>query len=146
MHCVYSNSLCGRCSIGISNDCGLGGRAGVGGGFGALQRCLCDCKDVYVKVTNNTGSKIKIIDLDYYDYGIDRNGAWRSEPIKNEVIDKEKIWQATRRLENVKAEQTRIRMKYRIKKRVAYSAKIHKSKKSPKKLCMNGTKFEFNLK
>jgi len=104
------------------------------------------CKDVYVKVTNNTGGKVKIIDLDYYDYGIGKNGGWRSEPIKNEVIGKDKVWQATRRLENVKAEDTRIRIKYRVKKKVAYSVKVHKSKKSAKKKCINGTQFEFNLK
>ena len=104
------------------------------------------CKDVYVKVTNNTGGKVKIIDLDYYDYGLGKKGGWRSEPIKNEVIGKNKVWQATRRLENVKAEDTRIRIKYRVKKKVAYSVKVHKSKKSQKKRCMNGTQFEFNLK
>ncbi|MEP3599682.1 MAG: hypothetical protein ABJN26_07210, partial [Stappiaceae bacterium] len=35
------------------------------------------CKKVYIQVTNNTGAPIKMVDLDYRDYG---SRKWRSEP------------------------------------------------------------------
>lgn len=107
------------------------------------------CRNVYVKVTNNTGDKVKVIDLDYFDYGLGKKGRWRSEPTKNEVIAKNQVYQVTRRLENVKAEYTRIRIKYRKPKKFGmgtFGAKVHKSKKSAKKMCTDGIKFIFNLK
>jgi hypothetical protein len=107
------------------------------------------CSKVYIKVTNNTGDKVKVIDLDYFDYGLGKKGRWRSEPTKNEVIGKGQVYQTTRRLENVKAEYTKIRIKYRKPKKFGvgtFGAKVHRSKNSKKLMCTNGKKFIFNLK
>ncbi|MDH3241762.1 MAG: hypothetical protein OEO83_13975 [Alphaproteobacteria bacterium] len=107
------------------------------------------CRDVYVKVTNKTGDKVKIIDLDYFDYGLGKKGRWRSEPTKNEVVPKNQVYQTTRRLENVKAEYTKIRIKYRKPKKFGvgtFGAKVHKSKSTKKQMCADGIKFYIDLK
>ena len=71
------------------------------------------CKDVYLKVQNNTGEEIKVIDLDYWDPSSGRNGIWRSEPVSNEVIPDGQPWQEVRNLEKVDQMNTRIRVQYR---------------------------------
>ena len=71
------------------------------------------CKDVYLKVQNNTGEEIKVIDLDYWDPSSGRNGIWRSEPVSNEVIPNGQPWQEVRNLEKVDQMNTRIRVQYR---------------------------------
>lgn len=87
------------------------------------------CKRVFVQVENVSGLKIKIIDLDYFDYG--GNGKWRSEPTPNEVVNSGLTWSATRTLGWVGAERTKIRIKYRIVKPRTDGKKFHK------KFCAN---------
>ncbi len=68
------------------------------------------CKKVYISAVNQTGAKIKIIDLDYWDPAYSK---WRSEPTRNEIIHHGNVWQETRRLEKVNAKATRVRVQYR---------------------------------
>ncbi|MEP3276921.1 MAG: hypothetical protein ABJN26_24075, partial [Stappiaceae bacterium] len=100
------------------------------------------CKKVYIQVTNNTGAPIKMVDLDYRDYG---SRKWRSEPTPNEVIPNGGTWQETRRLEKVNAELTKLRIQFKREKR---SGKWHKRENaySGKATCTRGKIFKVTLR
>lgn len=70
------------------------------------------CKDVTLKVENDSGEEIKITDIDYYDP--DAIGDWRSEPIGSHRVDSGDTWEKTRRLEKVNGQRTRIRVDYKL--------------------------------
>ena len=70
------------------------------------------CKDVYVQAVNNTGKRIKVIDMDYV---IDGYGT-KSEPVRNEEIPAGKPWAKTRNLEQASGRITTIIVKYRVSK------------------------------
>jgi hypothetical protein len=127
----------------------VSGGAGAGAEIGTIHKSKSrvwgfPCKAVDVTVTNNTGSKIKIIDLDYFDY--ERN-KWRSEPTPNKVVSAGQNWRKTRKLEKVAADETKIRIKYRLRKtaglkkwgqtRFGYSAKS---------VCEDGSDFQVDLR
>lgn len=69
------------------------------------------CKGVYINVSNPGGKTVKVIDIDYWD---ESAGRWRSEPVKNRVLRKGESWSWRRTLEKVGAENTRIRVEYRV--------------------------------
>ncbi|MVA98175.1 hypothetical protein GN330_13070 [Nitratireductor sp. CAU 1489] len=102
------------------------------------------CKKVYLKVVNQTGARIKVIDLDYWDPSSNR---WRSEPTKNEVIPNGQVWQETRRLERVNAERTRLRVEYRLPKSKGFG-KWGKKKKgySGYATCTHGKAYQVVLR
>ncbi len=103
------------------------------------------CKDVYLKVINNTGNEIKVIDLDYYDPAYQK---WRSEPVPNEVIPNNQVWQETRRLENVNQKNIRIRVEYRIPdsdRMGGWSREVFTKESSPRQICSPGTIYEITL-
>ena len=70
------------------------------------------CRNVTIKVENESGEEIKITDIDYYDP--DALGDWRSEPIANSKVSNGDTWEKTRRLEKVKGQETRIRLDYKL--------------------------------
>ena len=72
-----------------------------------------NCRKVHLEVHNQTGVPIKIIDVDYWD---EESEIWRSEPIKNEVINNNRFWQESRTLEHVYNQDVKIRYEYRIQK------------------------------
>ena len=102
------------------------------------------CKNVYVSAVNLTQSKIKIIDLDYYDPAYQK---WRSEPTPNQVIPAGRQWQETRRLEKVNAKQTAIRIKYRKPKTKGFGkwSKVFTAY-STSQVCGKGSIYEVKLR
>lgn len=84
--------------------------------FGAATPAFAGstCKNVQLEVINETGDKINIVDIDYWDPAKGRKGGWRSEPIKNETLADDGNWRETRNLERVNKRKTRIRVEYRI--------------------------------
>ena len=69
------------------------------------------CKGVYINVANPNGATVKVIDIDYWD---ESAGRWRSEPVKNRVLRKGESWSWRKRLEKVGAENTKLRVEYRV--------------------------------
>ncbi|MGK7883333.1 MAG: hypothetical protein AB4057_01755 [Crocosphaera sp.] len=103
------------------------------------------CKDVYLKVVNNTGQPVKIIDLDYYDPAYKK---WRSEPVSNEVIPNGQVWQETRRLERVNEKNIRTRVEYRIpdsSRNNGWSKDIFTKQSSSRQICSRGKIYEIVL-
>lgn len=102
------------------------------------------CKDVYLKVVNKTGDDIKVIDLDYYDPAYKK---WRSEPVSNEVIPNNQIWQETRRLERVNEKNIRIRVEYRVpdSKRMGGWSKVRTKESSSRQICSPGKIYEVTV-
>ncbi len=102
------------------------------------------CKDVYLKVVNNTGNEIKVIDLDYYDPAYEK---WRSEPVSNEVIPNNQVWQETRRLERVNEKNIRIRVKYRVpdSDRMGGWSEVFTKESSPRQVCSPGKIYEVTV-
>ncbi|MBV7258329.1 hypothetical protein [Erythrobacter crassostreae] len=85
------------------------------------------CKNVQLEVINDTGAKINLVDIDYWDPAKGRDGGWRSEPIPNETINDGDNWRETRNLEKVNKRSTKIRVEYRIKGRFGgWSVKKYK--------------------
>ena len=68
------------------------------------------CKRVHISVSNPTGAPVKVIDIDYYDFG---KRGWRKEGVKNRVLRRGQVWTWKKRLEKVGAERTAVRIKYR---------------------------------
>jgi hypothetical protein len=103
------------------------------------------CKDVTVKVRNQTGYDIKIIDVDFYDYMNDR---WRSKIVKNTKVNKGKSWTKKLRLQKVGGDKTRVKIQYRVKNQGGFIKKWSKvvSRETGAKICKAGTKFYKNLK
>ena len=69
------------------------------------------CKGVHITVNNPSGATIKVIDIDYYDASSRR---WKSEPVKNRTLRAGQTWTWKKRLENVAAERTKVRVEYRV--------------------------------
>jgi len=121
--------------------------AAILGGASAMTTTAANasehCKKVYIEAINNTGKAIKIIDLDYYDYGSKK---WRSEPTKNRVVYPGQSWSWRSRLEKVGGEKTRIRVEYRTAtgKRINKWSKVQ-SKKSSKATCSRGSAYTVTI-
>lgn len=81
------------------------------------------CKKVYLKVLNQTGAQIKVIDLDYWNPATSR---YKSEPTRNKVIPNGQPWSDVRNLEQVNARNTWIRVKFREKQNGKWS-KVQKA-------------------
>lgn len=80
------------------------------GTFGATPAFAKACKNVHIEVKNGTGNKIKILDMDYWDSESEK---WRSKPVKNEIINKNRTWQKNYNLGRVNGQDVRIRIKYK---------------------------------
>ncbi len=106
------------------------------------------CRNVYLEVKNNSSNPIKIVDLDYWD---SESEIWRSEPVRNEVIKKHRVWQETRNLEHVNNQPVKIRAEYRtgkwskLLKRWNWSIKKHRLI-SPAKTCTKGTEYSVTIR
>ena len=103
-----------------------------------------NCKRVYIEAINKTGKTIKVIDIDYYDYGAKR---WRTEMVKNRILRSGESWSWRKNLEGVNAEETRVRIEYRTKKRgrkVFVWSKVKRTR-SAKKTCARGSSFAITL-
>ena len=70
------------------------------------------CKNVHIEVKNTTGKSLTIVDLDYWDSESEK---WRSEPVKNTRISKNRTWQINRNLERVNGQSVKVRVKYKYK-------------------------------
>ena len=85
------------------------------------------CKNVQIEVINKTGGTINIVDIDYWDPAMGKKGGWRSEPIKNEELGKNKTWRETRNLEKINKRKSKLRIEYRVKGKMGgWSFKKHK--------------------
>lgn len=101
------------------------------------------CKQVYLKVVNQTGGSVKIIDLDYWNPATNR---YKSEPTRNKVIPNGQPWSDVRSLEQVNARQTWIRIKYRKAKTSGFKkwTKVLKTQ-SAAAVCGKGSTFQVVL-
>ncbi|MCP4318765.1 MAG: hypothetical protein GY789_22915 [Hyphomicrobiales bacterium] len=68
------------------------------------------CKDVTIKITNQTGGPIQLYDLDYRDLGSNR---WRSENISNRTIANGGTYRTKLNLEGVNRASTFVRVQFR---------------------------------
>ena len=106
------------------------------------------CKSVYIEAKNQTGNKIKIVDLDYWDVESEK---WRSEPTKNESINNGRVWQTTRNLERVNNQDVKIRIEYKkakwnkLLKKWTWKAKKSKFVSTTKK-CSRGVGFVMTIR
>ena len=102
------------------------------------------CKKVYLKVLNQTGNKIKIVDLDYWNPSTNR---WKSEPTRNKEIPHGQPWTDVRNLEQVNARRTWVRIKFRKAKRGGFSkwTKIM-DKHSRAAVCGRGSTYQIVLR
>ncbi|MFL0355447.1 hypothetical protein ACI5KX_03120 [Erythrobacter sp. GH1-10] len=84
--------------------------------FGAAAPAMAGntCKNVAIEFTNDTGGKIKIVDIDYWDPAKGRNGGWRSIYVRNEKLSPGVTWDETRNLRRVNQRQTKLRIEYRL--------------------------------
>lgn len=120
----------------------------LGGVFGATPAFAKACKNVHIEVKNETGAKIKILDLDYWDSESEK---WRSKPVKNEMINNDRIWQKNYNLGRVNGQDVRIRMKYkkqkwsRVFKRWVSTGKKIRTLSATKK-CTRNSEFIMSLK
>ena len=102
------------------------------------------CKRVYIEAINKTGKTVKVVDIDYYDYGSKK---WRSEPTTNRILRNGESWSWRKRLERVNGEKTVVRIEYRTKtgkKIIRWSKK--KRANSTKQVCNHGDAFKITLK
>ncbi len=65
------------------------------------------CKNVYVKATNRTGKRIKIVDVDFYDT---KQKRWRSKIVSNQEIPPGEVWARTMKLQKVGGDETQLRI------------------------------------
>jgi hypothetical protein len=105
------------------------------------------CRKVHLEVNNRTGKNIKILDLDYWDTESEK---WRSEPVRNEMIRNNRVWQETRNLEHVHNQNVKIRVEYRVAKWNKFLKRTTWSKKqrylaNPKK-CTKGADFTMTIR
>lgn len=101
------------------------------------------CKGVKLKVENKSNKTIQLFDIDYYDYG---SRKWRSEPVRNTILEPGDTYRKTRNLEKVNRAETKIRARYRT---LKSNGRWDKSKyyfyKSAKKICKTGTRFSVSI-
>ena len=70
------------------------------------------CKDVDINVTNELDSDIKVVDIEYWDYGV---GTLRGEfGVKNKTVLEEDTKTWTRNLENALNDDIKVRVKYKV--------------------------------
>jgi len=102
------------------------------------------CKNVTIKVRNQTGYDIKIIDIDFYDYV---NNRWRSKIVKNTEVKKNKSWSKKLRLQKVGGDKTRVKIQYRVKNKGGLFKKWSEviNRETGAKTCKTRTKFYKNL-
>lgn len=70
-----------------------------------------NCRQIFVQAVNKTGKTIKVIDMDYMISGYGR----KSEPVPNQIVPRGRIWSMTHNLERANERNTRIIVKYRVK-------------------------------
>ncbi len=116
--------------------------------FAATPAFAKACKNVHLEVKNETSKPIKILDLDYWDSESEK---WRSEPVRNETIHKNRTWQENRNLERVNGQPVKVRIKYKKMKWSKFSKKWVKKGKtirviSPTKQCARNSEFLVRIK
>ncbi|MFZ7092303.1 hypothetical protein [Primorskyibacter sp. 2E233] len=68
------------------------------------------CKDAYVVATNDTGHKVKVVDMHYQISGYGK----KSEPIRNQDIPAGQVFSITRNLERANERNTQVIVVYRV--------------------------------
>lgn len=111
--------------------------------FAATPALAKACKNVHLEVKNETSQPIKILDLDYWDSESEK---WRSEPVGNETIHKNRTWQENRNLERVNGQPVKVRVKYKkMKWSKLFKKWVKKGKTirvtSPAKQCTRNSEF-----
>jgi len=106
-----------------------------------VQEGTFGCSRVKIEATNNTGRRVKVIDVDYHDYS---EGKWHSEPTKNTEISNGGTYRKTANLETVGGKKTQIRVKYRVKEGNGWSGVI-RAWSSDKLPCEKGKTYAVDL-
>lgn len=106
--------------------------------LGAAPAMAKACKDVHIEATNLTGKSITIVDLDYWDSESEK---WRSEPLKNVPLKKNRTWQVNRNLERVNGQSVKVKVKYKYKVKHKYNKLFKRwSYKTVRKTFTSGSK------
>lgn len=101
------------------------------------------CKNVRLHVDNKSSKTVRLFDIDYYDYA---KRKWRSEPIRDFIMQPGAKFRRTHNLEKVNRTETKIRVKYRtLKSNGRWNNAQYWYYDSPKKVCRNGSKFKINI-
>ena len=115
--------------------------------LGATPAFAKACKHVHIEVKNQTGAKVKIVDLDYWDTESEK---WRSKSVRNEQINHNRTWQKRFNLGRVNGQDVKIRIEYRkqkwnrVFKKWMYSGKLYKTI-SAEKRCTKNAEFMMTL-
>ena len=101
------------------------------------------CKKVKLHVDNKSKKTVRLFDIDYYDYA---KSKWRSEPIRDFIMQPGAKYRVTRNLEKVNRTQTKIRVKYRtLKSNGRWDNAKYWYYDSPVKVCKHRTTFKVNI-
>lgn len=118
------------------------------GTFAATPVFAKACKNVHLEVKNTSNKPIEIVDIDYWDSESEK---WRSEPVPNEIIHKNRTWQESRNLERVNGQPVKIRVEYKRTKWKKWSKKwVGKGRKikfiSESKQCTRNTEYVMHVR
>ena len=103
---------------------------------GAAHAAKDTCEGATIIARNRVGQQIRIIDIDWYDYGKQK---WRSQPLQNFHLQAGKSKFFTYNLKRVNEAYTKIRVVYRkLDNRGDY--KVYGEGRSRKLICNNGSK------
>ena len=106
------------------------------------EAALDICKDVQIRVINNTGAPVKVFDLDYIDTRIDRK---RSENITNRVIPAGGSYFWKRNLEGVKNTVVKLRTQHKeLNSKGRWKVRWVNTLSKPQR-CTRGASFTINL-
>lgn len=137
----------GEPSLDLFDGIAISGGAGAGAEFGTIHNSKsriwgAGCKDVEVTATNISDREAKILDLDYYDF---QRNKWRSKLTMNSVLKDKGAWVKTRQLKAVRLDETKIRIKYRMRNKGSKKWGKNKFVESDKMICEDGSKFSVDL-
>lgn len=101
------------------------------------------CKNVKLHVDNKSTKTVRLFDIDYYDYA---KRKWRSEPIRDYIMQPGAEFRRTHNLEKVNRTETKIRVKYRtLKSNGRWNNIQYWYYDSDKKVCKTGSKFKVTI-
>ncbi len=99
------------------------------------------CKDVKILARNRTGRKIKVVDIDFYDY---KQNRWRSKLTRNKNVRAGEDFKRTYKLQKVLGDATKLKVQYRVHRGGLRWSEV-KEGVSPKTVCRRGMQFTLNL-
>ncbi len=99
------------------------------------------CKDVRIVGKNKTGKKIKVVDIDFYDY--QKNG-WRSKNTWNKKLENGETFDRKYRLQKVGGDATKVKIQYKVHEG-GWKWSRMLSSSSSKRTCRDGMVFNIDI-